>query len=88
MTADACNFQSSFMTWDVPYRPDPRPHARHNTPLGNLARIQIEALIDVRAYGPLARAQQRRYDDLVALERQLLRWLNGGPSDLSEAATS
>jgi len=51
-------------------------------------RHEIEALIDVRAYGPLARAQQRRYDDLVALERQLLRWLNGGPSDLSEAATS
>jgi hypothetical protein len=47
MTGDACNFQSSFMTWDVPRRTDPRSYARHNTPLGNLARIQIEALIDV-----------------------------------------
>ena len=35
------------MTWDLPPRPDPRPYARHNIPLGNKARIQIEALIDV-----------------------------------------
>lgn len=49
MTGLACNFQSSFMTWDVPYRPDPRPHARHNIPLGNRARIQLEALIVVVA---------------------------------------
>ncbi len=45
--AAACNFQSSYMTWDLPPRPDPRPHARHNLPLGNKARIQLEALIDV-----------------------------------------
>ena len=44
---DACNFQSSFMTWDFPYRKDPRPHARHNIPHGNLARIDLDALIDV-----------------------------------------
>ena len=44
---DACNFQSSFMTWDFPYRKDPRPHARHNSPHGNLARIDLDALIDV-----------------------------------------
>jgi len=44
---DACNFQSSFMTWDFPYREDPRPHARHNIPHGNLARIDLDALIDV-----------------------------------------
>ena len=43
----ACDFQSSFMTWDVPYRDDPRPHARHNIPHGNMARIQLDAIIDV-----------------------------------------
>jgi len=43
----ACNFQSSYMTWDFPPRPDPRSHARHNCPLGNKARIQLDALIDV-----------------------------------------
>ena len=43
----ACNFQSSYMTWDLPPRPDPRPYARHNIPLGNKARIQLEAVIDV-----------------------------------------
>eukprot|EP00913_Durusdinium_trenchii_P005667 g5285.t1 len=43
----ACNFQSSFMTWDFPYQKDPRPHARHNIPHGNLARIDLDALIDV-----------------------------------------
>jgi hypothetical protein len=42
-----CDFQSSFMTWDIPYRKDARPHARHNIPHGNLARIALEALIDV-----------------------------------------
>ena len=46
-TIDACNFQASVMTWDFPYRKDPRPHARHNTPHGNLARIQLDAIIDV-----------------------------------------
>ncbi len=43
----ACDFQKSYMTWDLPPRPDPRPYARHNLPLGNKARIQLEALIDV-----------------------------------------
>lgn len=43
----ACDFQSSFMTWDFPPRPDPRPHARHNCPLGNMARIQLDAIVDV-----------------------------------------
>jgi hypothetical protein len=43
----ACNFNASFMTWDFPYRPDPRPYARHNTPHGNMARIQLDAIIDV-----------------------------------------
>jgi len=43
----ACNFQSSYMTWDLPPRPDSRPHARHNIPLGNKARIQLEAIVDV-----------------------------------------
>ena len=45
--AGACNFQASFMTWDLPPRKDPRPYARHNIPLGNKARIQLDALIDV-----------------------------------------
>jgi hypothetical protein len=46
---NACDFQRSFMTWDhAPNtEPDPRPDARHNTPLGNRARIQLEALVDV-----------------------------------------
>ena len=45
----ACNFQASFMTWDHPPRtePDRRPYARHDIPLGNKARIQLEALVDV-----------------------------------------
>ena len=46
-TAPACDFQSSFMIWDFPYRKDPRPHSRHNIPHGNMARIQLDALIDV-----------------------------------------
>jgi len=45
--ANACDFQASFMTRDAPYRKDSRPHARHNTPHGNWARIQLESLIDV-----------------------------------------
>lgn len=45
----ACNFQASFMTWDLPppTKKDPRPQARHNIPNGNKARIQLDALIDV-----------------------------------------
>ena len=36
------------MTWDKPPNPnDPRPEVRHNTPLGNKARIQLEALLDI-----------------------------------------
>jgi len=46
-TTRACNFQSSYMTWDLPPRPDSRPHARHNIPLGNKARIQLDAIVDV-----------------------------------------
>ena len=48
-TADklACNFASSYMTWDLPPRDDPRRNARHNIPLGNKARIQLEAIADV-----------------------------------------
>ena len=46
-TPHGCNFQASYMTWDLPPRPDPRPNARHNIPLGNKARIQLEALLDV-----------------------------------------
>ncbi len=46
-----CNFQSSYMTWDIPPRKDPRPYARHNTPLGNKARIEIQAIIDVTDLG-------------------------------------
>jgi hypothetical protein len=45
--AAACNFQASFMTWDLPPGKDPRPHARHNIPNGNKARIQLDAIIDV-----------------------------------------
>ena len=45
--AAACDFRSSYMTWDLPPRPDPRPYARHVLPLGNKARIELEALIDV-----------------------------------------
>jgi len=46
-TTHACNFQSSYMTWDLSPRPDSRPRARHNIPLGNKARIQLEAIVDV-----------------------------------------
>jgi hypothetical protein len=41
-----CNFQSSYMTWDLPPRKDARPNARHNIPLGNKARIQLDAIVD------------------------------------------
>ncbi len=44
----ACDFQRSFMRWDKPRNPhDPRPYARHNTPLGNRVRILLEALLEV-----------------------------------------
>jgi len=43
----ACNFQASHATWNLPPHKDSRPYARHNTPHGNLARIQLEALVDV-----------------------------------------
>lgn len=42
-----CDFQRSFMRWDKPRRPDARPHARHNTPLGNRVRIILESLLEV-----------------------------------------
>ena len=45
--AEVCDFHRSFMTWDFPFRPDPRPHARHNIPHGNMARIQLDAMVDV-----------------------------------------
>lgn len=38
------DFQASFMTWDLPRPADMRGH---NIPLGNKARIQIDAMIDV-----------------------------------------
>jgi hypothetical protein len=46
---NACDFQRSFMTWDhaPSTEPDPHPYARHNTPFGNKARVQLEALVDV-----------------------------------------
>jgi hypothetical protein len=31
----------------LPPHEDPRPYARHNTPQGSLARLQLEALVDV-----------------------------------------
>ena len=43
----ACNFTSSYMTWDVPPRDDPPRNARHNVPLGNKARIQLDAIVEV-----------------------------------------
>ena len=43
----ACNFTSSYMTWDVPPRDDPHRDPGHNVPLGNKARIQLEAIADV-----------------------------------------
>jgi hypothetical protein len=47
MAAPMCDFQTSFMTWHSRAQKDPRPHARHNVPHGNMVRIQLEALIDV-----------------------------------------
>jgi hypothetical protein len=47
MAENACDFQRSYMFWDVPYRTDPRPYARHDTPLGNRVRILLESLLDV-----------------------------------------
>lgn len=48
MNKMACDFQRSFMRWDKPRNPhDPRPYARHRTPLGNRVRIQLEALLEV-----------------------------------------
>ena len=47
MAAPMCDFQTSFMTWHSRARKDPRPHARHNVPHGNMVRIQLDALIDV-----------------------------------------
>jgi hypothetical protein len=42
------NFQASFMTWDFPR---PANMRRHNIPLGNKARIQIDAWISVTDEG-------------------------------------
>jgi hypothetical protein len=49
------NFQSSFMTWDYPR---PANMRRHNIPLGNKARIQIDAWITVTDE---ARGKTERY---------------------------
>ncbi len=40
----ACNFQVSFMTWDLP---PPAYSEKHDIPFGNMARIQLDAMIDV-----------------------------------------
>ena len=40
----ACNFQASFMTWDFP---PPAHTEKHDIPFGNMARIQLDAMIDV-----------------------------------------
>jgi len=40
----ACNFQASFMTWDYP---PPAYTEKHDIPYGNIARIQLDAMIDV-----------------------------------------
>ena len=41
-------FSESFMTWDFPNTgPDPRPHARHELPYGNKARIELESLCEM-----------------------------------------
>jgi hypothetical protein len=45
--ARICDFQRSYMTWNLPPHKDPRPNARHNIPFGNKARIELDALIDV-----------------------------------------
>ncbi len=41
---EACNFQASFMTWDYP---PPAYTEKHDIPFGNIARIQLDAMIDV-----------------------------------------
>ena len=45
----ACDFLSSFITWDSPPRaePDPRPYARHNIPHGIVVRMALDAILDV-----------------------------------------
>ena len=40
----ACNFRSSFMTWD---HPPPAYTEKHDVPYGNMARIQLDAMTDV-----------------------------------------
>ncbi len=40
----ACDFQASFMTWDFP---NPGSNQKHDIPHGNMARIQLDAMIDV-----------------------------------------
>ena len=40
----ACDFQASFMTWDFP---NPGSAEKHDIPHGNMARIQVDAMIDV-----------------------------------------
>ena len=47
LAAPMCDFQTSFLTWHSRARKDPRPHARHHVPHGNMVRIQLDALIDV-----------------------------------------
>jgi hypothetical protein len=68
--ANACQFAASFMTWDVPFRPDPRPSARHNIPHGNLARIDLEALIDVIDRLEMAHVVYNRLDRAEFLLRR------------------
>ena len=42
------DFRRSFMRWDKPRNPnDPRPYARHNTPLGNRVRIELDSVLTV-----------------------------------------
>ncbi len=43
-TRPACDFQASFMTWDFP---PPEYTEKHDIPHGNMARIQLDAMIDV-----------------------------------------
>ena len=52
-----------------------------------LVRDEIESLIARRAHGALLSGQQRRYDALVRLERDLLQLVHGGPDRLGEVAT-
>ena len=49
-------------------------------------RAEIESLIALRAHGPLLTAQQRRYDGLLRLERELLAAAEGGPELLGGVA--